>query len=464
MSYTDHLGHAVTAGDTATVDRYHEALSSLLAFRDDVVEAWDATVADEPDFALGQIGRAYLCCISSEPQDAAEARKILAELGDGAQLHDRERRHLAAARAYARGDLAGASDQLSELSVSYPRDALALAIGHQLDFFRGDHRSLRDRIGRVLLAWHGDEPHNGFVLGMHAFGLEESGLYPQAEAVGMRALDAEPRDVWALHAVVHVHEMQGRVRDGMAFMDERRADWDNGNAFVVHNTWHRALFDLEVGDVAAALSAYDRSIHNEQSANVALEMLDASALLWRIHLDGGVDLGDRWSTLAEAWAGALGEPWYVFNDAHAVMSFVGADRLDDARHVVARLRSYVRDTPAEVANVTMTAAVGLPVCEALVAFGEGRFGDVVELLHPIRHTFHRFGGSHAQRDALARTLLEAALRDGRRPLAEALISERLALKETSAYSWHQLSRLRRSVGDLEGASQAAAREAEARAS
>jgi hypothetical protein len=49
----------------------------------------------------------------------------------------------------------------------------------------------------------------------------------------------------------------------------------------------------------------------------------------------------------------------------------------------------------------------------------------------VRHIAHRFGGSHAQRDVLDLTLIEAALRANRYTLAAALASERAAVKPTS---------------------------------
>ena len=455
----DQCGYEISGASAETVGRYDAAVRSLLLFADDVGDAWDATVADDDEFVLGHVGRAYLRCLSSESPDTAEARAILDGLPDGLRdgraLTDRERRHVEAARAYANGDLSGAGDRLDALTVEYPRDALALAVGHQLDFFCGDSAGLRDRPGRVVLAWDPAHPLFGFVLGMHAFGLEETNLYPQAEAAGRRALDAEPRDVWALHAVVHVHEMQARVEAGLRFMDERRQDWSSGNFFVVHNAWHEALFRLEVGDFDGSLGIYDSTLHHQGSARVALEMLDATALLWRLHLDG-VDTGGRWSALADAWADkAADPPWYVFNDMHAVMAFAAADRIDEAIAVVARLRSYVTTSAPSVTNVAMTAEIGLPVCEALVAFALGRYDDTVRALHPIRKIVHRFGGSNAQRDAVARTLLEAALRSDNSALARALVSERLALRESSPYNRRQLARLERSDVPLEPAALAA---------
>ena len=440
MVRTDEGGYEVTGAGAAGVERYDAALRALLLFADGVGDAWEATVADGPGFVMGHVGRAYLRCLSSEAPDAAEARGILARLDDTG-LTDRERRHLGAARAYAAGALHGASERLAALSVEHPLDALALAVGHQLDFFRGDAAGLRDRPARVLLSWDPGHPLFGFVLGMHAFGLEECNLYRQAEAVGRRALGAERRDVWALHAVVHVHEMEARADAGLRLMDERRADWSTGNFFVVHNAWHEALFRLEAGDHDGGLAIYDAVLHHEGSAEVALEMLDATALLWRMHLDG-IPVGDRWVALADAWAGqAADPPWYVFNDMHAVMAFVAAGRLDDARAVVARLRSFAASPQPALANLAMTAEVGLPVCEAIVAFAEERYADAVARLHPVRAIVHRFGGSNAQRDAIARTLLEAAVRAGDRPLATALVSERLAVKEASPYNRRQLARL-----------------------
>jgi hypothetical protein len=46
----------------------------------------------------------------------------------------------------------------------------------------------------------------------------------------------------------------------------------------------------------------------------------------------------------------------------------------------------------------------------------------------VRNRAHRFGGSHAQRDLIDLTLLEAAMRDGQRALAQALVAERLDRK------------------------------------
>ena len=288
---------------------------------------------------------------------------------------------------------------------------------------------------------------------MFAFGLEESGNYPLAEHHGLAALDRNHDDVWATHAVAHVCEMQGRVDEGISFLQTRQSDWGEGNLFTVHNWWHLALFLLEAGEFDDALVVYDRHIHNEQSAGVPIEMLDASALLWRLHLDG-IDVGGRFAPLADAWTTRTAhDSWYVFNDLHAVIALAGAGRPDDARAVIDRLATFVTVSPPS-SNVRMTAEVGLPACRAVLAHVEHRHTDVVAELMPIRTILARFGGSHAQRDALQRTIVDSAIRSGQLQLARSLIDERLAVRETSVWSWHRRRQMLSAAGDA-GAADAA---------
>jgi tetratricopeptide (TPR) repeat protein len=431
-------------GDAALAERYDAAIDLLLRFHTDVIGHM-IFLAQQPDFPMGQVLNAYLSLSSTDQPDVARARAAATTLG-ASRLNEREQAHLAAIQAWIDGDWHGAARHLDTLLQRWPTDLLALQIGHQLDFFLGDAANLRDRVARVRLAFDPADPQYGFVLGMQAFGLEESGSYGAAEQAGLAALERNPDDVWAIHAVSHAHEMRGWVDDGIRHLRSREADWGDGNLFAVHNWWHLALFFLEAGRPDEALRVYDEHIHHDASDGVPLEMLDASALLWRLALDGA-DTGGRFATLAEAWGGWVDrETWYVFNDVHAVMAFVGAGRLADARTVVDGLARYVASAPAMASNVMMTAAIGLPAARGVLAFGEGRFADVVDELAPIRASFQRFGGSHAQRDALQRTLLEAAIRAGRLDMAQALVSERISLRDTSVYGWTQRARVLQAAG------------------
>lgn len=428
----DAHGNPIT-GSADAVERYDAAIDRLVRFHPDLIPQLGSLVEEHPTFAMGQALAAYLHLFSTDQADLEAARGFGDQLGTVAG-NDRERAHAAAIRSWLDGDWDGAQHRLDDLLVEWPTDILALFLGEIVDFSIGDAKNLRDRVGRSMSAFDPQHPHYGFVLGYQSFGLEESGHYAQAEAVGLEALDHHPDDVWALHAVAHVYEMQGLVDTGIEFMDARVDDWGADNLFNVHLWWHLGLYHLEQGSIDRVLDIYDRYVHHDASDGVPLEMLDASAMLWRLHLDG-IDTGTRFADLATAWAANLDgvESWYTFNDVHAVMAFVGAGRLDDATAVVDRLAADL-DAPAWRSNHRMTADVGLPASRALVAFGEGRYGDAVDTLWPIRRTFHHFGGSHAQRDALERTLLEAAVRADRTALAERLVSERLALRPTGRFA------------------------------
>jgi hypothetical protein len=102
----------------------------------------------------------------------------------------------------------------------------------------------------------------------------------------------------------------------------------------------------------------------------------------------------------------------------------------------------------------MAGDVGLPLARGLLAFGRGDYADAAAAIMPIRHIAIRFGGSHAQRDLLALTVIEAALRAGNKPLARALAAERLALKPHSPLALRFTARQRRGAGDEAGAAAA----------
>jgi tetratricopeptide (TPR) repeat protein len=447
--------HGLTmTGDATTVDLYNQAIDRLARFHPDVIDLATRLGTQAEPAPMTNALIAYLHLMSTDPADCDTVRAVSQAL-DTAEKNDREQLHAGAVSAWLGGDWAGAARVLDELLVRYPTDLLALMFGHQLDFFVGDAHNLRDRPLRTLAEFDPAHPHAGFVRGMAAFGLEEAGQYEQARAMGLGALDTNPDDVWAVHAVVHTYEMQGMVDSGISFLREREADWGSGNLFTVHNWWHLAMYHLEAGQADRSLAIYDAEIHHAESEGVALEMLDASALLWRLFLEGH-DTGGRFVALGDAWSPkATAEPWYAFNDVHAAMAFAGAGRLDDVRRLVQRLESWLASAPAgERTNVMMTADIGVPASRAVLAFAEGRHDDVLAELLPIRRVLHRFGGSHAQRDALQRTILESALRAGRFELARSLTAERLGTRDTSVYGWAQRARALRGRGRADAAAAA----------
>ncbi|MGF1624432.1 MAG: tetratricopeptide repeat protein [Alphaproteobacteria bacterium] len=440
MAVADSRGVMHSTDNAASVAAYEAALNQFNRYRGDPVATIDAALAEDPDFAGGHILRAELHISMWERSvlpAVGEALERLTALGN--RLNEREASHAGAIRLWAEGDWDGARARLDRLLMDHPRDMLALQIGHLTDFYHGDRDNLHGRIARAEAHWTPDLQGYGFVRGMRAFGLEECGAYGQAEEAGRHAIALEPEDCWAQHAVAHVMEMQARQAEGIAWMESRREFWaQEDNAFAFHNWWHTALYNLDQGRPERALALYDAAVRPGDS-QIQLEMLDAVALLWRLHLQG-VDCGRRWDRIADSYAAAGDFGFYVFNDMHAMMAFSASGREAEADAVLAAAKAAA--DAAHGTNAAMTRAVGLPILNALKAFAAGRYAETVEQLLPVRYRAHAFGGSHAQRDILHRTLIEAALRDGQASLAQGLTGERVALKRHCPFSWKLHERAR----------------------
>jgi tetratricopeptide (TPR) repeat protein len=411
------------------------AVESLLALAGDPVAEAQAAAQADPGLLLARVYQAYLALYGMTADGVAAAAAILAEAGEqaaGAQpLPPREAAHLAAARAWAAGDWAGAARGLERALVAHPRDALALKVAQDLYFFLGRRLDLRDVAGRVLAHWPPGQPGWGYVQGIYAFGLEENGDYAQAMSRAQAALAANPRDVWSVHAVAHVHEMQGQHREGVTFLTATAPDWRD-SYFAVHNWWHRGLYHLELGELDAALDLYDQSIRASRSLEW-LDIVDAAALLWRLALYGA-DIGDRAAALAGDIAPLLeSAPVYVFNDWHAVMAFGLAGQHDRNARLLADNQRRAVGT-----NLAAGQRAGHALLGGFAAFAAGRPGDALDQLIDIRDAASAVGGSHAQRDVIDLTLLAAAARAGDQGLARALAGERTARKPSAAASVRHL--------------------------
>jgi tetratricopeptide (TPR) repeat protein len=454
MSISDIRGVPTSTSNGALLDGFERALRQFQGYEGDPVATIDDTLREDPSFILGHCLRAALHILATEKAAVREvSRSVAAAEALAGTATGRERGHIAAVRAWLDGDFERAVCHWEGVLLDHPRDALALQAAHLSDFYLGNTPNLRDRIARVLPAWNEEVPGFGFVLGMYAFGLEECADYRRAEESGKRAVEINRKDVWAIHAVAHVMEMEGRHKDGIAWMTSRQADWAPDSFFAVHNWWHLALYQLDLGQFDRVLALYDEAIRGARS-KVVLDMIDASALLWRLYLLG-VDVGPRWGELADAWEPLAGDAYYAFNDTHAMMAFAAVGRDAAARTLLGAMEG--RATEAGGTNRRMTRQVGLPVCRGLLAFSRGNYEATIDALLPIRYVAHRFGGSHAQRDLIAQTLIEAAMRGKRYRLARALLAERTALKPSSPQSWRNTACALRALGDGGGAEAAVAR-------
>lgn len=415
MSGVDARGCPISGATPAALQAYERALAASLGWRSGADVQLELALQEAPGFVMARVLQAYLLVCSRDPRRVRSAGPVL-ERAAGLPANERERLHLAAITAVLADDYERAKSRLGELLLLHPRDALALHVAHMFDYVTGDVARMNDRVAAMLPVWSRDLPSYHAVLAMHAFSLEECGEYERAEQAAREALALNAFDARAHHVMAHVFEMTERADEGVHWMNEHIASWGVDTVVATHCWWHLALFHLAQGQFDRALALCDQSIRVGQS-NAIADLIDASALLWRVQL-GGADTGTRWAELATAWGPHINDGFCSFNDLHAMLSFVGAGDWDRAQRLELAL---ARAQSLPTRHGATTRQVGLPACRALMAFGRGNGTLAITLLASLPALAHRFGGSHAQRDVLHLTLLHAIERI-RRPARRPRIS------------------------------------------
>ena len=441
----DPRGNPVSTDSAEALAAAEQALWRMMSFYGTPIDDLAAAQAADPQWLLPPLMKAGFLLSLTEPALVPEARALIdaaaAQSALPGRSNPRERAHLLALQTLLAGDWPGACREWEALLLRHPCDALALQWAHLFDFYRGDSTNLRQRVARVLPEWSATDPLHPYVLGQYAFGLEENHLYAQAEECGRQALSGSAKVPWAIHAVAHVMEMQGRYSEGVEWMAQWQPDWAHGNGFGGHLGWHAALFALETLDDAAALRHFDAHLAADP-AQITLQRIDAAALLWRMHLLG-METGTRWRDLVAGWDlsdAAAGR--YPFNDLHALLALIGSGDL--ARAQVWAKQVATQAERSNGSNRAVALEVGAPLMRGMLAFGLGRFDDAIEALYPVRARVVRFGGSHAQRDLIDQTLIAAASRATDKSVGRALLNERRLAKPRTPLTRYWESRSARS--------------------
>ena len=448
----DVRGLEITAASEAAVSNFDATMAQYLRFGLDTGDCLKRTLAEDPEMVLAHCLKGYFFMLFCVPALTGKARSSLdagrrsvAERG----ATDRERLHLEALDAWNRGEFQQAVGHLETILAGHPRDILALKIAHYLYFYLGDNENHRDSIGRVLHAWDDTVDGYGYVLGMQAFSLEESGAYDEAERAGRAAVERNPADLWAVHAVAHVMEMQDRRREGIAWIRESEPQLGNCNNFGYHVWWHLALFHLELDEVEPVLRLYDERMRADLSDEY-LDICNATSMLWRLE-ERGVDVGDRWNELAQRCEARIFDHQMVFPDVHYMFALAAGGRDAAVERMLDSMRAFSEGDATEQRAMR---EAGVPIGRAIAHWYRGEYSEVVDVLAPVRYQLPLIGGSHAQRDLFHQVLIAAALASGRHETARTLLSERVCRKPENPWTWKRYAQALAELDDDEGAVQA----------
>jgi hypothetical protein len=123
----------------------------------------------------------------------------------------------------------------------------------------------------------------------------------------------------------------------------------------------------------------------------------------------GVDTGDRWTELAAKAEARIGDCQSAFTLPHWMMALAATGREAAARRMLEAMRDYARGPGI---NARLVADLAIPVSQAILAHGLGRYEQTVASMRPVLGEMYRLGGSHAQQDVLEQVFLDAALKAG----------------------------------------------------
>lgn len=223
----DARGLALTTDQPEAARAYDAAIASYLGYRTDAARHVEAALAADPGFAMAHLLRGYLAMLAFNRAFVPAAAAALAEARKAeARLTGRERLHLEALEAWTAGRLWRTLHAWEAILAEHPTDVLALRLSHFNYFWLGEVDAMRRSVLHAKPGWAADLPGWGTVLSCEAFAREECGEYREAEAAGRAAVEIDPRDLWGTHAVAHVMEMEGRHRDGIAWLDGLQGHWE----------------------------------------------------------------------------------------------------------------------------------------------------------------------------------------------------------------------------------------------
>lgn len=396
-------------------------------------------LAEQPDFALGHAIRGFACKLLARSEMDAVAASALTSAKACSPGTTRENNFVLALEDWIKGAPTRATARLQSILDAAPRDALAMKLVQGIHFLMGRPKEMRASVEGVICKWN-DHPAKGYLLGCHAFTLEETGEYDRAELIGRKGIELAPDDAWGLHAVAHVYDMTARAGEGLKWLEGRETSWAHCNNFRYHVWWHKALMHLDMGNYAKALELYDRDIRADKTDDYR-DIANAASLLSRLDLEG-IDVGNRWTELADLSEKRATDGCLAFADLHYMLSLCGGERQEAAVGLIARMttaKSELCETQRIIAHP------GLRLAKGMHAFASGEYANAWLNLRDARVDLQAIGGSHAQRDVFQRVCIEAAIRGGYLDAAEGLLSERSVQRNSTmdGYAFRRLDLIQR---------------------
>lgn len=412
----DGYGLEVTTTSVEARDAYVEAADRMLAANARVEERLAAAIDADPDFALPHAAVARQHQTNGRPKEARAAAERATRLAGGATA--REQQHVEIVRLLVSGRVPDALALTRQHVAEHPLDALALAPSTGVFGTIG----FSGRIGREVeqlellepLATHyGDDWWFQTVL---AFALIETGQWERGRRLAERSLEQRPDTAHGAHTLAHALYESGDDDEATSFLADWLPTFDEASLLHCHIWWHYAILLMTAGRHDAARQALSENCLPGRTGSPSINVVtDAASFLWRSELAGAPRDHDSWRQVRDYADTQFRRP-IVFVDAHVGLAHAALGDTDRLAACITQLHDLGEDgrLPAGTTAATLTQAYG--------AFVGENWAQVIEILEPAIDQAVRIGGSRAQRDLVANTLLAAYVNDDRLDDAAAFLA------------------------------------------
>jgi tetratricopeptide (TPR) repeat protein len=405
VSLTDLYGNPVSSGSRAAVDAYDRGVRGCSASAPTSSIASARRCEADPDFVLARAALATSLYLAEKiPEGRAEMDRAAAA---AASLPLRERRHVEALALWVGGRAPDAVRLIKECLVEHPRDMVLMQRLYYIYFWQGRSAEMLELTQSVRHALGGD----GFMLGYHAFALEENRRFDEALPLAERAIAMNPRDAWAVHTVAHVLYERGENARGVDLLPLRIDPCDHLGYFKNHLLWHLALMHLAEGRYDHVGRLFE-SVFGDIPITVGSDLQDSVA-----SPGGSISTAARILSDGSGWARRRGAGWRCpcCSSTTSTWGWPWPPRATGApRRRSSAVSASAERSPAPHAPRGGGATHGGPARLRARGLSRRRGQDRAD-----RRADHRGGGSHAQREVFHDTLLEAPCARGRRSARDA---------------------------------------------
>jgi tetratricopeptide (TPR) repeat protein len=404
MMLTDQYEQPLSTTSPAARDAYVEGCEKKRTMYPGAIEAFERAVAADPHFALAYAAMAHTLLERGDRPGALATIAVAKRFSPG--VSDRETRHIDYFGSLVVGDSEAALASLPRHLDAWPRDVMVLATAAFTNGLigssgrAGQKRMLLDLLDRLA-------PHYGddwWFVAHHGMALSENGQREAARPKIERSLAQNPKNPWAAHACAHLCYEEGDPDSGRKFLAAWLPTYPRDGALYSHLSWHRAMGELEMGDVATAYRLFKETFAPDvHSGPPRGQVNDGVSFLWRCELAGEPRDAEGWRVMYDLATGAFPRAGVAFSDMHAGLAQIVAN--DDAA-----LESRIREIGDLARKRRYPSGRLVPaVARGFAAFERRDFAAAIAALKPVATKLERIGGSRAQLDLVEFTLLKAYL-------------------------------------------------------